>query len=92
VAPNQDWVTKQARNLCWKLEEEGIRLRFVIHDRDRKFAPQADRVFRAEGARVIITPLMAPRAKAYAERWIGSCRRECLDRMLILNQRHLEVA
>ena len=61
--PNQDWVTQQARNLCWKLQDEGIRLRFVIHDRDRKFAPQADRVFRAEGARVIITPLMAPRAK-----------------------------
>ena len=90
AAPNQNWVTQQARNLCWKLEEEGIRLRFVIHDRDRKFAPQADSVFRSAGARVIITPLMAPRANAHAERWIGSCRRECLDRMLILNQRHLE--
>lgn len=88
--PHQDWVAQQARNLCWKLEDEGIRLRFVIHDRDRKFAPQADRVFRSAGARVIVTPLMAPRANAHAERWIGSCRRECLDRMLILNQRHLE--
>src|SRR5439155_9512229 len=58
---------------------------------DRKFAPQADRVFRSEGARLIITPLMAPKANAHAERWIGSCRRECLDRMLILNQRHLEI-
>ena len=58
---------------------------------DRKFAPQADRVFRSEGARLIITPLMAPKANVHAERWIGSCRRECLDRTLILNQRHLEV-
>src|SRR6266567_8394283 len=57
---------------------------------DKKFAFQADRVFQSQGARVIITPLMAPRANAYAERWIGSCRRESLDRMLILNQRHLE--
>ncbi len=91
AAPNQDWVAQQARNLCWKLQDEGIRLRFVIHDRDRKFAPQADMVFRSEGARVIITPLMAPKANAHAERWIGSCRRECLDRMVILNQRHLEI-
>jgi len=90
AAPNHDWVTQQVRNLCWKLEEVGIGLRFVIHDRDRKFAPQADRVFRSAGAPVIATPLMAPRANAYAERWIGSCRRECLDRILILNQRHLE--
>jgi hypothetical protein len=88
--PHQDWVAQQARNVYWKLEDEGIRLRFLIHDRDRKFAPQADRVLRSAGARVIVTPLMAPRANAHAERWIGSCRRECLDRMLIVNQRHLE--
>ena len=68
----------------------GIRLSHVLHDRDRKFAPAADIVFRSEGARVVLTPLMAPRANAYVERLIGSCRRECLDWMLILNQPHLE--
>jgi putative transposase len=88
--PTRAWVTQQARNLSWKLEEEGIELSVVIHDRDKKFAPQADAVFKSEGARVILTPLMAPRANAHAERWIGSCRRECLDWMLVLNERHLE--
>ncbi len=88
--PNADWVTQQARNLSWKLEDEGIKLSVLIHDRDKKFALQADRVFQSLGARVILTPLMAPRANAHAERWIGSCRRECLDRMLIVNQRHLQ--
>jgi putative transposase len=88
--PNELWVTQQARNLSWKLEDEGIKLRFVIHDRDRKVAPKADTVFKSEGARVIVTPLMAPMANAHAERWVGSCRRECLDWMLIVNQRHLE--
>lgn len=88
--PNAAWVTQQARNLSWKLEDEGIKLRVVIHDRDKKFAPKADTVFKSGGGRVVVTPLMAPRANAHAERWIGSCRRECLDRMLILNQRHLE--
>ncbi len=88
--PNAAWVTQQARNLSWKLEDEGINLSALIHDRDKKFAFQADRVFQSQGARVILTPLMAPMANAYAERWIGSCRRECLDWMLIVNQRHLE--
>ncbi len=64
--PNELWVTQQARNLSWKLEDDGIQLRFVIHDRDRKFAPEADTVFESEGARVIVTPLMAPMANAHA--------------------------
>jgi len=88
--PNAAWVTQQARNLSWKLEDEGINLSVLIHDRDRKFALQADRVFQSQGTRVILTPLMAPMANAHAERWIGSCRRECLDWMLIVNKRHLQ--
>jgi putative transposase len=60
--PNAAWVTQQARNLSWTLEEEGIKLSVLIHNRDKKFAPQADRVFHSQGARVILTPLMAPKA------------------------------
>lgn len=88
--PNEAWVTQQARNLSWRLAEDGIKLSVVIHDRDKKFATGAESVFRSEGARVILTPLMAPRANAYCERWIGSCRRECLDWMLIVSERHLQ--
>jgi hypothetical protein len=88
--PNSAWVTQQARNLSWKLSDEGINVRVVVHDRDRKFARSFDAVFEGEGARVILTPLMAPRANAHAERWVGSARRECLDWMLIVSQRHLE--
>ena len=88
--PTEAWMTQQARNLSWKLDDEGIELNVVLHDRDKKFAPKADAVFRAEGARVVLTPIRAPLANTHAERWIGSCRRECLDWMLILNQRHLE--
>ena len=88
--PNEAWMAQQARNLAWTLEEEGINPKAVIHDRDKKFSARADSVFRSAGARVILTPLMAPRANAHVERWIGSCRRECLDRMLVVNLRHLE--
>jgi len=88
--PNEAWMIQQARNLSWRLEEDGLKLSAVIHDRDKKFARRADGVFKSEGARVILTPLMAPRANAHCERWIGSCRRDCLDWMLIVSERHLQ--
>jgi len=88
--PSAAWVTQQARNLSWRLEDEAIKLSVVVHDRDKKFAPQADQVLQAQGARVIVTPLMAPRANAHCERLIGTCRRECLDWMLIVSARHLQ--
>jgi len=64
--------------------------KFLIRDRDAKFTGIFDEVFRSEGIRVIRTPVRAPRANAYAERWVGTLRRECLDWILILGRRHLE--
>ena len=66
--PTEVWVTQQARLLRWRLEDEGIKLGNLIHDRDKKFAPKADLVLKSEGARVILTPLMAPLANSVAER------------------------
>ncbi len=86
--PDTAWVTQQSRNLVWRIE--GSPIRFVIHDHDAKFAGPADAVFRAEGMRVIKTPIAAPKANAHIERQIGSGRRECLDWMLIIGQRQLE--
>ena len=54
--PHAAWVAQQACNLLWRLDEEHIQLRAVIHDRNKKFAAQADIVFKSEGARVILTP------------------------------------
>lgn len=72
------------------LDDRGLRPRFLIRDRDSKFSRYVDGIFQSEGITIILTPVRAPNAKAYAERWIGSVRRECLDRLLILGRRQLE--
>ena len=85
--PDGAWVTQQARNL---LMLEHRPLQFLIRDRDAKFTRAFDDVFRSEGAEVLITPVQAPNANAYAERWIRSVRAKCLDWLLIVGREHLE--
>src|SRR5262249_4208704 len=77
-------------NLLMQLDDEAVRPLFLIRDRDSKFSRDFDEVFRSEGIRVIKAPVQAPNARARAERWVGTARRECLDRLLILGRRHLE--
>jgi putative transposase len=88
--PDGGWVSQQARNLLIQLDDEAVRPRFLIRDRDSKFTREFDEVFRSEGVRVIKAPVRAPKARAHAERWVGSVRRECLDRLLIVGHRHLQ--
>jgi putative transposase len=64
--------------------------RFLIRDRDSKFTREFDEVFSSDGIRVIKAPVRAPKARAHAERWVGSVRHECLDRLRILGRRHLQ--
>ena len=87
--PAQSWVVQQARNLLMDLGDTGTRMKFVLHDRDASFTATFDAVFQAAGVRVIRSAVRAPRMNSIMERWIGSCRRELLDRTLIWNQRHL---
>jgi putative transposase len=88
--PNGAWATQQARKLLTTLNAEGRRPQIVIRDRDVKLTKAFDAFLRSEGVTVIRTPIAAPKAKAHAERWVGSARRECLDRILILSRSHLE--
>ena len=70
--------------------EQASRFHLLIRDRDAKFTAAFDHVFAADGIRVIRTPVRAPKANAYAERWVRTVRTECLDGLLIRNRRHLE--
>jgi transposase InsO family protein len=87
--PDWRWVAQQARNLVMQLGDKHP-FRFLIHDRDSKFSHAFDEVFRTEGFKVIRTPVQAPNANAFAERWVRTVRSDCLDRILILGRRHLE--
>jgi putative transposase len=88
--PDSSFVPQQARNLTMSLADEGRRIGFLIRDRDAKFSRSFDEVFLSEGIRVIRTPIKAPNANAFAERWIETLRAECLDWLVVLGLRHLD--
>ena len=86
--PSGEFVAQQARNLAIDGELEGVA--FLIRDRDSKYTRAFDEVFISEGARVIKTPVRAPKANAFAERFVRTVRHEVLDLTLVLGRRHLD--
>jgi transposase InsO family protein len=87
--PTGEWTVQQARNLALALDERFADIKFVIRDRGSNFTRAFDAVFKAAGARILCTAVQAPRMNAICERLVGTLRREALDRVLILGERHL---
>ena len=87
--PDTAFVTQQARNLSFELQDRDRPLRFLIRDRDSKYSGSFDEVFASEGAEVILTPIRSPKANSFAERSVRTVRHEVLDLTLVLGRRHL---
>jgi hypothetical protein len=87
--PTGEWTVQQARNLALGLGERLEDIKFLIRDRGSNFIASFDAVFQAAGTRILRTAVQAPRMNATCERLVGTLRRELLDRMLILGERHL---
>ena len=87
--PTGAWTAQQARNLLMDLGERAARFKFLIRDRDSKFTAEFDEVFVGSGMRIIKTPVRSPQANSFAERYVGTLRRECLDHLLIYGEQHL---
>jgi transposase InsO family protein len=87
--PTASWVVQAAKNLVMDLQDAGCRARFLIRDRDGKYPQLFDAVLREAGIEVVFSGVRMPRMNSIIERWVQTCRRELLDRMLIWNQRHL---
>jgi putative transposase len=75
--------------MTWELHDRDLPMLYLIHDHDTKFTGRFDTVFESEGIEIVNIPFEAPNANAKAERWVRSLREECLDRLIILNERHL---
>ena len=87
--PTGAWTAQQARNLLMDLGERASRFKFLLRDRDSKFTPTFDEVLVGNGTRVIKAPVRSRRANSFAERFVGTLRRECLDHLLVLGEQHL---
>jgi transposase InsO family protein len=87
--PTGAWTTQVARNLLMDLGDRATTIKFLLRDRDSRFTRTFDAVFAADGIQILTSPPGAPRANAICERMIGTLRRELIDRILIVNERHL---
>jgi len=87
--PTGQWTAQQARNFLMDLGEQADRFKFMIRDRGFNFTDAFDAVLADAGIRTVLCNIQTPRMNATAERWIGGCRRELLDRALIWNPAHL---
>ncbi|GAA0254026.1 integrase core domain-containing protein [Actinomadura nitritigenes] len=87
--PTASWMTQAARNMVMNLEDVGCQAGWLVRDRDGEYPDLFDAVLADAGIKTVLTGVGMPRMNGVMERWMLACRRELLDRTLVLNQRHL---
>jgi putative transposase len=87
--PNQEWVNKQTRNMLSLLGSNKSAKKLLIRDRDTKFSKEFDELFKNDGFTVQKLPFMSPNMNSYAESWVGTIKRECLNHFIVFGERHL---
>ncbi len=85
-SPNAEWTAQQLRNIT----PFGEGPQFIIRDNDNKFGAEFDRIAKGAGIDILRTAIQAPLMNSICERFLGSVRRECLDHVIILGQRHMK--
>ena len=71
------------------LQDRGESARYILRDRDRKYTAKFDAILKSEGIKPVRLPVRAPNLNAYAESWLGSLKRECLNHFIVFGERHL---
>ena len=90
LRPDDDWVQVQAEMFVKQARSNGLRIRYLQHDRDGKFTAEVDRAIRRRRVKVTKTPPRSPNCQAFVESFIGSLRRECLNHFVFFGTRHLD--
>ncbi len=89
-SPTNQWLQQQTRHVLWNCEEQCIKPRFFLRDNDMLYPEGMNTLLKASGVDTIKTPFQAPNANSYAERYVLSCKKECLNHLLIFGLNRLQ--
>ena len=89
-SPTNQWLKQQIRHVIWECEEQGIEPGFFLRDNDMLYPEDMDTILKASGVDTVKTPFQAPDANAHAERFVLSCKQECLNHLLIFGLNRLQ--
>jgi len=89
-SPTHQWLKQQTRHVMWECEDQGIEPRFFLRDNDQLYPEDMDTILKFSGVDTIKTPFQAPNADSHAERYVLSCKRDCLNHLLIFGLNRLQ--
>lgn len=89
-SPSNQWLKQQTRHALWACEDQDIEPRFFLRDNDMLYPKEMDAILKSSGVDNVKTPFQAPNANSHAERYVLSCKKECLNHLLIFGLNRLQ--